>query len=123
MVTDADARKLADDWIAAWNAHDLDRIMTHYGEEIDFTSPFIVKLLGNPAGTVRGRAALRSYFAKGLAAYPELRFELIGVASGVDSVVLHYRSVNDLEAFEVMVLDRAGTVSRVLAHYSATGHG
>lgn len=118
MVTDADARKLADDWIAAWNAHDLDRIMTHYGEEIEFTSPFIVKLLGNSAGTVHGRAALRSYFAKGLAAYPELKFELHGVASGVDSVVLHYRSVNGLEAFEVMVLDRAGTVSRVHAHYA-----
>jgi hypothetical protein len=118
MLTDEQALTLARRWIEAWNAHDLDRIMTHYGEEIAFTSPFIVKLLGSPVGTVHGRAALRSYFAKGLAAYPALHFELLGVAAGVDSVVLHYRSVNGLQAFEVMELHRDGLVRRVLAHYA-----
>jgi hypothetical protein len=28
-MTKEEARKLADDWVAAWNAHDLDLIMTH----------------------------------------------------------------------------------------------
>ena len=119
MVTVASATSLANDWIDAWNAHDLDRVMAHYAEEIEFSSPFIVKLLNESAGTVRGRAALRAYFARGLAAYPDLKFDLLAVAAGVDSVVLHYRSVNHLEAFEVMVLDRAGRVCRVLAHYSS----
>jgi ketosteroid isomerase-like protein len=118
MVTEADARKLAEDWIEAWNAHDLDRIMTHYADEIEFTSPFVVRLMGDSAGTVRGRSSLRGYFATGLAAYPDLHFDLHGVAVGVDSVVLHYRSINRLEAFEVMTLNQAGLVARVTAHYS-----
>jgi len=29
-VTRNDAWKLANHWVAAWNAHDLDLIMTHY---------------------------------------------------------------------------------------------
>jgi len=119
MVTDEQARALAGQWIEAWNAHDLDRILAHYADDIEFTSPFVVRLMGNAAGTVRGLAALRDYFATGLSAYPELRFELIGVGTGVDSVVLHYRSVKQLHAFEVMTLNREGKVARVSAHYHA----
>lgn len=26
------ARRLAEEWYAAWNAHDLERILAHYGE-------------------------------------------------------------------------------------------
>lgn len=53
-----------------WNSHDLDRIMGHYSERIEFVSPFIVKLLGDPPGIVRGKEALRDYFSKGLANIP-----------------------------------------------------
>jgi len=31
-MTRDEAWKLAEHWIAAWNAHDLDLIMTHYEE-------------------------------------------------------------------------------------------
>jgi ketosteroid isomerase-like protein len=34
-VTIEDAWKLAEHWIAAWNAHDLDQIMTHYEDAIE----------------------------------------------------------------------------------------
>ncbi len=119
MITDEQARVLAREWIEAWNTHDLDRIMTHYADGIEFTSPFVVGLMGDAAGTVRGLGALRGYFATGLSVYPDLKFELIGVATGVDSVVLHYRSVKHLQAFEVMTLNREGKVTRVSAHYHA----
>jgi ketosteroid isomerase-like protein len=29
----------AEDWIAAWNAHDLDRVLSHYADDIVFLSP------------------------------------------------------------------------------------
>jgi len=52
----------------------------------------VTKLLGDPAGTVRGKAALRSHFAKGLAAAPDLKFELLDVFTGVSSVAVYFRS-------------------------------
>lgn len=115
--TDADA--FAASWLAAWNAHDLAAIMRHYSEEIVFTSPFIQRILGDPAGTVRGLADLRAYFERGLAAYPELHFVPEAAVPGVNSVVLLYRSVNQLRAAEVMTLDPAGKVIAVAAHYAA----
>jgi ketosteroid isomerase-like protein len=75
-VTKDEAWKLAEHWIAAWNAHDLESIMTHYEDAIELTSPVAAQLLGTPAGKVNGKANLRAYFQRGLEAYPELHFAL-----------------------------------------------
>lgn len=109
----------AQDWIAAWNAHDLEQILSHYAEDVEFRSPFVVKLTGQAAGVLRGKAALRDYFGRGLAAYPSLRFEYIRLYTGVDNCVLEYRSVNNLRAAEAMEFDRAGKIRRVQASYTS----
>jgi hypothetical protein len=67
---------LANHWLAAWNAHDLDSIMTHYDDAIELTSPVAAQLLGESHGKVVGKANLRAYFQRGLQAYPELHFRL-----------------------------------------------
>ena len=107
----------AADWINAWNAHDLDWILSHYADEIEFTSPFVVKLLGISSGTITGKEQLRDYFSKGLSAYPELHFVLLNVFTGAQSVVLDYRSVKNLRASETMLFDDREKIVRVIAHY------
>lgn len=109
---------LAQEWIHAWNSHDLDLILKHYHEDVEFSSPFIARLTHRADGTVRGRKELGEYFARGLAAYPDLHFKLVRVFSGVRSCVLEYQSVNGLQAAEFMELDANGLVRRVSAHYS-----
>ncbi len=117
MLTNQKANQIAREWIEAWNRHDLDAIISHYADGVEFTSPFVVKLLNNPSGTIRGKESLRSYFGKALAAYPDLKFDLIQVLTGVDSVTVYYRSVNEMMAAEVMVLNSNGEIARVMAHY------
>ena len=85
---------------------------------MQFSSPFIVKVLGEPSGTIVGKDDLQVYFEKGLDAYPELRFELMNVLVGVDSVTLYYRGVRNMLAAEVMLFDECGKVATVIAHYS-----
>ncbi len=118
-MNDATAQHLARNWIAAWNRHDLGAVLDHYAEEIEFTSPLVAKLAGETSGTLRGKAALGSYFAKGLAAYPGLHFELQQVLAGIDSATLVYRSVNDLIAAEVVQVGDAGKIRRAQVHYGA----
>ena len=110
---------LADHWIAAWNAHDLDLILTHYEDGIELTSPVAVQLLGTPDGKVVGKAELRAYFQRGLEAYPGLHFQLEDVLWGVNSVVLYYKNQNGTHTGEFMELSGTGKVARVVAHYSA----
>jgi len=121
MIEEKEARKLAREWIEAWNERDLERILSHYAEDVVFTSPFAIKLAESPNGTIKGKAALRDYFAKGLENFPKLHFELVEVLAGVASVTLYYKSVQNRLAAEVMELGPKGLVIRVMAHYTPGG--
>lgn len=117
MIAEQTAEKIAQEWIDAWNSHDLDAIIAHYANDVEFTSPFVAKLVGNPAGNIKGKEALRDYFEKALVAYPDLKFELFQVLIGVDSLTIYYRSIKDMFAAEVMILNSQGQIAKVMAHY------
>jgi ketosteroid isomerase-like protein len=110
------ALDFAREWIAAWNAHDLDRILSHYTDDFEMSSPVIVQLMGEPAGTLKGRAAVREYWSRALARIPDLHFELEGAYAGAGSVVIHYRGPRGPSA-EVFWFDDGGKVCRAAAHY------
>jgi len=118
-VTRDQAWNLANHWAAAWNAHDLDQIMAHYDDAIELTSPAAAQLLKTPDGKVVGKANVRKYFRRGLEAYPELHFHLEDVLWGVSSVLLYYTNQRGTHTAEFMELSAAGTVTRVVANYSA----
>jgi hypothetical protein len=111
-------RNFAADWIAAWNSHKLDGIMAHYADGVELTSPLVASIMGRADSTVRGREAVRNYFFRGLQAYPELKFELRRVFSGMGSIVVEYASVKGMLAAETMEFDAEGKVVRVRAHYA-----
>src|SRR3981189_2807252 len=116
-VTKEDAWNLANQWVAAWNAHDLDLIMTHYDDAVELTSPVAAQLLSTSDGKVIGKANLRAYFQRGLSAYPELRFGLDDVLWGVNSVVFYYTNHKGTRTGEFMELSVSGKVVRVVANY------
>jgi ketosteroid isomerase-like protein len=118
MLTEGEAREFAQHWIAAWNSHDLDVILSHYSADIVLISPVAVKLLDDASGKVAGREALRAYFKRGLEAYPELTFKLLDVMWGLSSVVLYYLNQKGTKTAEFMEFDASGEIVRVVANYS-----
>lgn len=88
-MDDADA--FAARWCADWNAHDLDAVLAHFADDVVFTSPVAERVLGTD-GIVRGKVDLRAYWELGLERIPDLRFEVVGVYSGIDTVVINYRN-------------------------------
>jgi hypothetical protein len=110
---------LANHWIAAWNAHDLDSIMTHYEDKVELISPVAARLLGTADGKVAGKANLRVYFQRGLDAYPDLHFRLENVLWGINSVVLYYANQRGTRTAEFVELSADGKIARVVANYSA----
>ncbi len=99
------AGQLANEWIAAWNSHDLERILSHYTDDFEMRSPLIVERGLSAEGVLRGKEDIRAYWSEGLAAVRPLRFELLGVYAGVNQVVIHYRSVGRRLVTEVLELD------------------
>lgn len=117
MITQEQAQLFAQSWIDAWNAHDLDRVMDHYDEKVQYSSIFLRKLTEHASARIQGRENVTSYLAKGLAAYPDLRFQLLHLFIGIDSLVLQYQSVNQLIAAEVFTFNESGKIVQVQCHY------
>lgn len=111
------AEAIATDWLAAWNAHDLERILSHYADPLEFTSPLVVERFGRADGTIRTKAELREYFAVGAAPDSVVQFELIDVLPGVSSVTLYYRNHRGRTVAETMFLDPSGLVAKAAVHY------
>jgi hypothetical protein len=118
MLSETEARQFAHSWIQAWNSHDLDAVMSHYAPGVVLTSPTAARLLGDPSGTVTGKEGVRSYFERGLEAYPNLAFELLDVMWGISSVVLCYRNQKGTKTGEFMELNVQRKVVRVVANYT-----
>ena len=92
LIDHAWAVAFAEHWISAWNDADLERILSHYTDDFEMASPLIRERMGVASGRLRGKAAVRPYWALGLAGDPPLRFELLDVLAGMDVVAISYRS-------------------------------
>ena len=79
-------------------------------------SPVIVQAMDEPSGQLAGKEAIAVYWAKALARYPELHFELLHVLVGAGSVTIIYRGVRGLSA-EVFHFAESGKVIAAYAHY------
>jgi len=116
-MTTEEAKSLAAEWVRAWNAHDLEAILSHYAEEVTLASPLVAGAFGEPSGIIQGKQRLREYFAAGLQLFPDLRFELLGIYGGTGSLAFHYQAVEGKQALEVMKLDAAGKITEVNVCY------
>jgi len=119
MISMEQAQAFAREWVDAWNSHDLNRIVSHYADDFQMTSPFIVKLLNEPSGTIKGKENVRAYWATALQRLPDLHFDLIEVLSSVDSITIYYHAVLGKRAAEVLFFNDRGKVTRAIAHYNS----
>lgn len=116
MIDKAFAEKFAIEWVNAWNAHDLDRVLAHYAEDFEMSSPYIAQIAGEASGKLKGKKAVSGYWTKALGLLPDLRFELVKTLVGAESVTIYYKGARGMAA-EVFFFDAAGKVSRAAAHY------
>jgi hypothetical protein len=112
------ADRFAADWISSWNAHDVERVLSHYAEDFEMSSPVIVQLAGEPGGMLRGKAAVRAYWSAALELMPDLQFRLITVLVGVRSIKLYYMGAGGRLAAEVFHFGSDRKVTSAFAHYA-----
>ena len=117
-MTPDQSRAFAAAWIDAWNARDLDRILSHYADDVVFRSPRIALVTGDESCVVRGRAQLAAYWGKALAMNAGLRFDLDRVYVSKDAVTLAYRNHRGESASETMLFDGHGLVRESMAAFA-----
>jgi ketosteroid isomerase-like protein len=122
MTLPHDASRLASlgrDWIAAWNSHDLERVLAMYAKDSEMTSDKIQALGFDASGTVRGKERLRAYWGTALARLPDLRFELIETFVSPDSIVVFYRNDRGAKVCEYLRLNADGKIRQGSANHLA----
>lgn len=102
MNLPTDINAFAKSWLDAWNGHDVELVLDHFAEDAVFLSPFATRVLPDSDGVLRGKAAVREYWTAGLAAIPDLHFEIVNVYTGVDTIVINYHNQNGGLVNEVM---------------------
>ena len=117
-MDNAFAEHFASDWIDSWNSHDLQRILSHYADDFEMSSPVIIQLANEPGGTLRGKTTVGAYWAKALQIIPDLQFKLITTLVGVNSITLYYQGAQGRLSAEVFHFNQDQKVTKAFAHYS-----
>lgn len=71
-MTRENSEAFAARWAEAWNRRAVEAVLEHFHEDIVFTSPTALAVVGSP--TVHGKEALRAYWTAALARIGSLRF-------------------------------------------------
>lgn len=100
-----DGKAFADEWVRAWNSHDVEAVLVHFHDDVVFSSPVAATVLPDSGGVVRGKAALRHYWTEALKLVPDLHFDVVDVYRGQSLLVINYRNqrgglVNEVLAFD-----------------------
>ena len=116
-MTTTELAALGREWIAAWNARDLDRVLALYAEDFEMTSPHIVGFGFDPSGTLRGKTRVREYWAFALEKVPDLHFDLIDLYASPDSLVVLYVNERGGKVCEYLRFNAAGKIAQGSGNY------
>ena len=120
-MDDTAANRFATQWAQHWNSHDLEGLLSHFSDDVVWTSPVAAQIVDGSGGVLRGKAALRAYYAEGLRRTPELHFEVVGVYQGINMLVINYRNHRGALVNEVLSFDDAGLVREGHGTYLGSG--
>jgi NADP-dependent 3-hydroxy acid dehydrogenase YdfG len=109
---------LAERWLAAWNAHDVQQILALYAGDARHTSARVRAFTGD-SDTLIGRAAIEPYVRAALARYPALRFEPVSISTGLRTVVIEYHRRGDTQELtvELLELDTDGLIAHARVYH------
>jgi ketosteroid isomerase-like protein len=106
MIDRSWAEAFAKEWVANWNARDLDALLSHYSPSVVFRSPLIFGVLGQNRTYVAGIGQLRDYWQQALSANKELHFDLTQVLVGSDAITIYYRNHRRQDVAETLVFGK-----------------
>ena len=119
MMTKDFATAFAKNWVDAWNAHDLEAILTHYSEDVTVESSMAIRLYPQSQGIVNGKNEVRKYWTIGLERSPDLRFKIVDVLIGVNSLALYlFNTSSNKKSVEVMSFNSEQKVDKVIVCYA-----
>lgn len=117
-----EALAFAHQWISSWNQRDVNAVLSHFADDVQFTSPLAHQLTGT--ATVSGKSALAAYWQQALAQIQTLQFTLDSVVFDPQAqrLAILYTSRTEtrtVRATEIVRFDQNGKIIQAEALYGA----
>ncbi|HEY1556672.1 MAG TPA: nuclear transport factor 2 family protein [Kofleriaceae bacterium] len=113
-------RGIAERWLLCFERRELDGLLALYADDATHTSPKIRARHPETGGLLRGKAALRAWWADAFARLPSMRYEPTALTADDRRVVMEYvRKVDgepDLPVAEVLEVDGGLIVASRVFH-------
>jgi hypothetical protein len=118
MIDKEKLRAAAFQWMDDLNQRNLENLMAHYADEVEFYSPTVITRWQIGDGKLVGKAAVERHFRKAIEEVPGMRCEFSAILFGVESVILSYKRETGALAADLVVFDEGGKVKEVRAYYA-----
>ncbi|MVN20751.1 YybH family protein [Mucilaginibacter arboris] len=119
MITKEFAEAFTAEWINAWNAHDIDRVLLKYRDDFWIETPRALEVVPTSGGKVFGKEAIRDYWRTSMKRRPDLHFKLLDLLVGIDSLSIYYlNTATNKRAVEMLCFDSNQKVTKVIVNYT-----
>ncbi|MEQ9591193.1 MAG: nuclear transport factor 2 family protein [Cyclobacteriaceae bacterium] len=81
---------IAKQWFAAFNAHDLEKLLSLYDDNAEHFSPKLKIRLPETRGLIKGKSAMRSWWQDSFDRLPTLKYEVVRLTPHDDRIFMEY---------------------------------
>jgi ketosteroid isomerase-like protein len=111
---------IATNWFAAFNRHDLEGLLQLYHDQAEHYSPKLKLRHPETKGLIKGKVALREWWADSFRRLPTLRYEVIKLTIGENCVFIEYtrhvKGEEDLRVGEILEVKEGVIVASRVYH-------
>ena len=110
-MTQSEALAWVQQWIANWNRRDVDGVLAHFADDVEFTSPRVAPIMGKVR--VSGKRELAEYWNRGIAAIQSIHFDLdYAIVDGNRLGIVYTSDINGkrMRSVEFLRFNDAGLV-------------
>ena len=116
----SDPSTIATNWLAAFNAHDLEALLALYDDQAIHFSPKLKIRKPETGGLIKGKEAMRTWWADALERLPTLHYKLTALTANNERVFMEYiRQVHnepDMTVAEVLEIKNGLIIASRVYH-------
>ncbi len=120
LLCNMNNRAIALIWFAAFNEHDLEKLLSLYDENATHYSPKLKIHQPETNGLIKGKAALRNWWADAFERLPHLHYEVLRLTTEGEIVFMEYIRQTpgeaDLRVGEVLEIKEGKIVASRVYH-------
>lgn len=113
-------RDIATQWMDAFNAHDLEKLLSLYAENAVHFSPKLLDRKPETLGLIKGKAALREWWQDAFLRLPTLSYKPVKFIAEADCIFMEYlrnvKGEQELKVGEVLEIKNGFIVASRVYH-------